>query len=134
MPDALPSWDFYAHHSPFGAFASFTLGRRGKKGGFGIELPGPADQDVYVALSRPGRGVRALPFYAGAQSGGAEAYTGEAPAGSPPRLAWDAWGEAQIRRAMGWASDTWTAGDSSSGADPLSGADPCPVWTSRFAC
>ena len=112
MPAPLPSSDFYAHHSPFGAFASFTVGRHGRKGGFGLELGGPAQQDVYVALARPGEGVRALPFYAGAQTGGAEAYTGEAAAqASPPPMAWRAFGPEEIERRMGWASDTWTAGD-----------------------
>ena len=62
MPPLLPSSDFYAHHSPFGAFASFTVGRHGRTGGFGLELGGPAAQDVYVALVRPGEETRALPF------------------------------------------------------------------------
>ena len=48
MPVPLASHDFYAQHSPFGAFASFTLGRYGKRGGFGLELAGPAEQDVYI--------------------------------------------------------------------------------------
>lgn len=39
---------FYnAHHSPIGAFASFTLGMPGAKGGLGLELQGPADQSVH---------------------------------------------------------------------------------------
>lgn len=116
MPQPLPSSDFFAHHSPFGAFASFTLGRHGKKGGFGLELSGPADQDVYVALVRPGEDVRALPFYAGSDAGGAEAYTGggSAAAGTASdasRLAWRSFTNREITRTMGWASDAWTAGD-----------------------
>lgn len=115
MPVTLPTTDFFAHHSPFGAFASFSIGRYGKKGGFGLELPGPAQQDVYVAVARPGKGgVRAFPFYAGAQAGGAEAYTGSAePAGSAsdrPSLNWQAFSPEGITRSMGWASDTWSAG------------------------
>ena len=39
---------FYnAHHSPIGAFASFTLGYKGAKGGLGLELGKPADQNIY---------------------------------------------------------------------------------------
>jgi hypothetical protein len=115
MPHVLPSSDFYAHHSPFGAFASFSVGRHGRKGGFGLELGGPADQDVYVAIARPGEPVRALPFYSGADARGAEAYTGESAAAtsaaSGTSLAWRPFAESEIQRAMGWASDTWTAGD-----------------------
>lgn len=107
--------DFHAQHSPFGAFSSFTLGRYGKKGGFGLELGGPAQQDVYIALIRPnsegtGNTVRALPFYSGAQAGGAEAYTGSA-ATSHPSSNWNAYRPEEITRSMGWATDTWATTD-----------------------
>jgi xylan 1,4-beta-xylosidase len=112
MPQRLPSTDFYAQHSPFGAFASFSLGRYGKKGGFGLELGGPAQQDVYIALARPGQDVAALPFYAGAQTAGAEAYTtAAAGTGTAGAGVWRAFPPESICRAMGWASDTWQAGD-----------------------
>ena len=41
---------FNAHHSPMGAFASFTLGCRGAKGGLGLELSKPADQNIFIGL------------------------------------------------------------------------------------
>lgn len=111
MPKPLTTTDFFAHHSPFGAFASFTVGRQGAKGGFGLELSGPANQDVYVALSRPGQGVRSFPFYEGAGAGSeAEAYTGVAEGGGDT-LTWQTFGADEITRTMGWASDTWMAGD-----------------------
>jgi hypothetical protein len=112
MPVILPpdGADFHAHHSPFGAFASFTVGRHGRKGGFGLELAGPAQQDVYVAVARPGETVRALPFYSGAQTGGAEAYTGAQATSKTQPLTWGAFPRAEITREMGWASDTWRAG------------------------
>lgn len=110
MSRPLPSANFYAHHSPFGAFASFTVGRYGRRGGFGLELSGPAEQDVYVALARPGEAVRALPFYAGAQSDGAAAYTGEAGSKSADTSEWKAFVAEEIRRYLGWASDSWSAG------------------------
>lgn len=109
--------DFYAQHSPFGAFSSFTVGRYGHKGGFGLELGGPAQQDVYVALARvnaDGKGatVRALPFYSGAQTGGAEAYTGDsASSKSLGAAAWDAYAPEEITRTMGWATDQWATTD-----------------------
>jgi len=129
MPTVLPTTDFYAHHSPFGAFASFTLGRYGKKGGFGLELAGPAQQDVYVALVRPGQGVQALPFYAGAQSGGSEAYTGGPSGDEHFPLTWTAFAEKKISRTMGWASDTWNAGDLSFTLYTPFGTVPDPLQT-----
>jgi len=56
---------FYnAHHSPVGAFASFTLGYRGASGGLGMELSGPACQNVYIGVESETRGrFQALPFY-----------------------------------------------------------------------
>mgnify|MGYP005838772085 CR=1 FL=1 len=42
---------FNAHHSPIGAFASFTLGYRGAKGGLGLELGKPADENVFIGVS-----------------------------------------------------------------------------------
>lgn len=55
---------FYnAHHSPIGAFASFTLGYKGAKGGLGLELGKPADQNIYIGLqSSDGEHYEALPF------------------------------------------------------------------------
>jgi hypothetical protein len=55
---------FNAHHSPIGAFSSFTLGFPGGKGGLGLELGKPADQNVFIGLqSRDGKYYEALPFY-----------------------------------------------------------------------
>jgi hypothetical protein len=41
---------FNAHHSPMGAFASFTLGYKGASGGLGLELASPANQNIYIGL------------------------------------------------------------------------------------
>jgi xylan 1,4-beta-xylosidase len=59
---------FNAHHSPMGAFASFTLGYKGAKGGLGLELGKPADQNVYIGVeSTKGSHYEALPFFAGSE-------------------------------------------------------------------
>jgi len=42
---------FNAQHSPIGAFASFTLGSKGAKGGLGLELGKPADQNVFIGIA-----------------------------------------------------------------------------------
>ena len=56
---------FNAHHSPVGAFATFTFGMKGGRGGLGLELAGPANEDLYVGvedIESPGS-FRALPFF-----------------------------------------------------------------------
>jgi xylan 1,4-beta-xylosidase len=57
---------FYnAHHSPVGAFATLTLGATGARGGFGLELGAPANENLYIGFERdaePGV-IDALPFY-----------------------------------------------------------------------
>ncbi|WP_159885646.1 glycoside hydrolase family 52 protein [Paenibacillus puerhi] len=55
---------FNAHHSPMGAFASFTLGYPGASGGLGLELGKPADQSIYIGVqSEAGDCYRVLPFF-----------------------------------------------------------------------
>src|SRR5262249_3831003 len=58
---------FYnTQHSPLGAFSSFTLGCKGPKGGLGLELGKPADQNVYIGVEGSEKGQFAcLPFYEG---------------------------------------------------------------------
>ena len=60
---------FYnTHHAPAGAFASFTLGHRGANGGLGLELAGPAGDNVWIgAESADGSRFEALPFFAPAE-------------------------------------------------------------------
>lgn len=63
---------FNAHHSPMGAFCSFTLGCRGKKGGFGLELGRPADQNLYIGLENQSGVFESLPFYESAKNEAAQ--------------------------------------------------------------
>lgn len=63
---------FNAHHSPVGAFSSFTLGCKGKKGGFGLELGRPADQNIYIGLENASGEFEALPFYENAENEAAQ--------------------------------------------------------------
>ena len=59
---------FNAHHSPIGAFSSFTLGYKGAKGGLGLELGKPADQNIYIGLEKEqGGSFEALPFFEGSE-------------------------------------------------------------------
>lgn len=109
---------FNAHHSPIGAFASFTLGYRGQKGGLGIELGKPADQNVFVGLETTHGGVfETLPFYAGSEAGDEARKRYEVGGGDagPSRDRNQArlipFEESAIRRDYLAATDTWTAGD-----------------------
>ncbi|PZD96731.1 beta-xylosidase [Paenibacillus sambharensis] len=57
---------FNAHHSPIGAFASFTLGFPGASGGFDLERGAPPNQKVYIGAEREdGTGYEAFPFFSG---------------------------------------------------------------------
>ncbi|RYX83591.1 beta-xylosidase [bacterium] len=58
--------NYNAHHSPVGAFASFTLGFRGAQGGLGLELGGPANQDIYIGVEDGEQTFHLLPFFDGA--------------------------------------------------------------------
>lgn len=95
MPTPLPSIDFHAHHSPFGAFASFLLGRFGRGGGFGLERGRPPQQEIFIGVTRPGEGARPLPF---------------GPSLLESRDGWRPFAPEEITRRMGWASDAWSAG------------------------
>ncbi len=56
---------FNAHHSPIGAFASFTLGFPGPGGGLDLELGQSPRKNVYVgaeSVEQPGL-YEALPFF-----------------------------------------------------------------------
>ena len=55
---------FNAHHSPIGAYSSFTLGALGGLGGLGPESGHPPRQDVIVGARDPDGVERALPFFA----------------------------------------------------------------------
>jgi hypothetical protein len=127
MPGATPANPFFnAHHSPMGAFASFTLGHPGSTGGFGLELGRPAEHPVFIgAESRedPNR-FEALPFldvqaaeeerrrYEVESGGDADAPPAQEEGMPPAPTAGIApWARESIRREFGVATDRWIAGD-----------------------
>ncbi|KAI8576380.1 hypothetical protein K450DRAFT_283475 [Umbelopsis ramanniana AG] len=101
---------FNAQHSPIGAFASFTLGERGAKGGFGHEIGKPADQNVYIGLeSATEEGTfDMLPFY-GAPDGVLANYTPEEI--SKHSKVTRNFPDEAIEREYHACIDTWRAGD-----------------------
>ncbi|MHB8636540.1 MAG: glycoside hydrolase family 52 protein [Fimbriimonadaceae bacterium] len=103
---------FNAHHSPIGAFASLTLGYKDNSGGLGLELAGPANENVYVGvedLHEPGC-FRALPFFR-PTVGDTANFDAEHLSGFTAKMAVFAFAESEIERQMGAAVDEWRAGD-----------------------
>jgi hypothetical protein len=103
---------FYnAHHAPVGAFATLTLGQKGSTGGLGLELAGPANENLFVGIQdRDGDGFHALPFFTGGESHeedfDVEHLSGF---GRPNKIVHFA--DSEIERTMGAGIDEWRAGD-----------------------
>ncbi|MGW6485699.1 glycoside hydrolase family 52 protein [Streptomyces sp. NPDC055056] len=117
---------FYnTHHSPTGAFASFTLGHKGAHGGLGLELSGPAGDNVWIgAESTDGAHFEALPFFtpSGDDRMRFAAQTDAAVAKRPVR----SFPDAAITRSMTAGRDTWQAGEVTFSVYSPSGALPDP--------
>ena len=108
---------FNSHHSPMGAFASFTLGYAGAKGGLGAELSKPADQNVFIGLETvEGGHYQALPFFE-VQPDEAERYTGAGENTAEPtgenhtNNLVAAFPASAVRRDFRLTTDTWQAQD-----------------------
>jgi len=100
---------FYnTQHSPIGAFASFTLGAKGAKGGLGVELGKPADQNVFVGLEKPEGGFDCLPFFDAVADESLRFDVSASAAAREPVLA--LFGEHEISRELSPCKDVWRAG------------------------
>jgi len=102
---------FYnTQHSPIGAFASFTLGAKGAKGGLGLELTKPADQNIFIGLEDPkGNSFSCLPFSDAVldESTRFDVEGGKSKAKIPLR----SFADSRIRRSLTPERDEWQAGD-----------------------
>lgn len=108
----MQSSSFYAHHSPWGAYASFCLGFYGRGGGFALSDVHPPDWNVYIGYARPGQLGRLLPFFSGSGRGkGAAAFVGTDPRHDANQMNVLPFQPREITRTMTWAGDTWQAGD-----------------------
>lgn len=104
---------FNAHHSPIGAFASFTLGFPGAGGGLDLELGRSPRQNVYVGLEREnGNGYDTLPFHDAGDSEESKRYDIENPDPNPnkPKILHPI-AQNKITRNFRLGTDTWTSGD-----------------------
>ncbi|MFC4597728.1 glycoside hydrolase family 52 protein [Cohnella hongkongensis] len=105
---------FYnAHHSPIGAFASFTLGFKGASGGLGLELGKPADQSVYIGVESAGGQLlyRALPFYESAVDESRRYDVEKEAEEDSGALRIVPYADGDIRRELRLGTDTWQAED-----------------------
>jgi hypothetical protein len=120
-----PEESYHVQHSPFGAFASFTLGLVDSPGGFGQSLRGPARQNLYIGYRTPAAAEwQLLPFLTPPKSQEA-AFTGDATVVQPPR-GFRSLRPANYQRKLARASDTWRADDSRFGFSLLSPFGPTP--------
>lgn len=103
------SKSFYAHHSAFGAFSSFVIGKCGKGGGVVLNDVRPPENNVYIGYKRDGV-ISLLPFIKDDTKNAEEEFTGEVSTSKKEKNI-KVFGEDEIERELGWASDTWTAGD-----------------------
>jgi len=101
---------FNTQHSPIGAFASFTLGAKGARGGLGVELGKPADQNIYIGVEdNDGPAFSCLPFFETTDDERASFEVGAESGQSDSRLR--PFPENAITRQLTPGRDTWRAGD-----------------------
>ncbi|UQZ37243.1 beta-xylosidase [Paenibacillus sp. PK3_47] len=110
----MPHNIFYnAHHSPIGAFASFTLGFKGAGGGFDLEAARPPRQNIFIGLQRKdGTGYDTLPFHTQAGNDESKRYDIENPdpKQEKPHILYP-FADSEIVREFALATDSWSAGD-----------------------
>jgi hypothetical protein len=107
------STNYHTQHSPFGAFASFTVGLHDSPGGFGIGLSGPANQNIYVGYRVAGGEWQLLPFFASTKSLAEAFTTDQVPPAGATRTApsgFRKFSAEEFTRTLQWASDRWEAG------------------------
>ncbi len=110
--------DFNAQHSAPGAFFSFTCGKFNSRGGFGLQIGKPGNQDLYIGVKDGDRfsdaPLKVLPFYEGSQNDEAKRYDVEGNSANTPDRAGPAllpYRKEDIRRHYGWATDKWVTDD-----------------------
>lgn len=104
---------FNAHNSPVGAFATFTFGHLGARGGLGMELGGPANQSLFIGFeSRDSQNVyRLAPFYEASEAGAQDFEVEEHAQGPRNPFQYQAIAEGEISRDLQPNVDRWTFGE-----------------------
>lgn len=106
---------FHAQHSPVGAFASFTCGNFGSRGGLAAQIGKPTNQDIYIGIKTGDRLSNAplmcLPFFEGAVSNAAAFEVEQAQKKEVAGPTLRTYAKEQIKRHYGWGTDTWVTPD-----------------------
>jgi len=103
---------FNAQHSPMGAFMSFTCGNFGTRGGVGLQIGQPGNQDIYIGVKdgdrRSDSAPRCLPFFQGQTKDATAAFLVEAgPEQQTASEKAQPFRADQIKRFYGWGTDRW---------------------------
>jgi xylan 1,4-beta-xylosidase len=112
---AMPKNSFFnAHHSPIGAFSSFTLGFPGAGGGLDLELGRSPKQNIYIGaetVDKEGT-YQAFPFFAYQEDDESKRYDIENmdPDPDKPRIIYPI-SKDKIKRDFQLGTDTWEAND-----------------------
>ncbi|WEG11309.1 glycoside hydrolase family 52 protein [Pullulanibacillus sp. KACC 23026] len=105
---------FNAHHSPIGAFSSFTLGFPGAGGGLDLELGRSPKKNVYIGVESKDQAGRfeALPFFHYSDEDESKRYDIENPDPNPdkPKIIFP-FNQENVERKFQLGTDTWAAGD-----------------------
>ncbi len=130
---------FNAQHSPMGAFMSFTCGNFGTRGGIGLQIGQPADQELFIGVKEGDRysdtTLKCLPFYIGAVSKAADAFLVEQAGPAEQNVKPDAapFATGDIKRFYGWCTDSWQAENMEFTVYSPFGAIPDPAKASKKA-
>src|ERR1039457_1513590 len=120
-----------------GAFMSFTCGNFGTRGGIGLQIGQPGDQEVFIGFKDGDRHsdatLKCLPFYTAAVSRAADAFLVEQAGPAEQNVKPDAvpFKEGEFSRSYGWASDEWTAEGLTFSVYSPFGAIPDPAAESK---
>ncbi len=102
--------DYNAFHSPIGAHSSFTLGCTGRNGGLGVELGGPAGDNVFIgSMGLESKRCEMFPFDESSDCD-RERYVEDAGKEPGRQVEVRDFKPAAIKRDFRLGVDTWTAG------------------------
>ncbi len=126
--------NYNAHHAAPGAYGTFTVGNFHTRGGFGVnDGTAPGNQQVFAGYTRDGATLECLPFFEPEATSATAAFLGEQEGTqtSPAKL--KPFGEADLQRKLGWASDEWNAPGFRMRIDSPFGPIPDPGHATREA-
>ncbi len=100
---------FNAHHSPMGAYATFTLGYKGSKGGIAMEMGKPADHSIFIGIEGDKGDYGLLPFCSDISQLN-QNFTSDIGLTNGP-VDFFFWPDQSITRKLSVSSDIWSVGN-----------------------